>query len=429
MGLSVRLIDENGLAHPLGPRTQLGRAPTCQIRIDDPKVSRIHALIIVDDDLITVTDLSTNGTWVNERRIDSPATLKDGDMVRFYTHVFRVVIDSGANAADTSHVDSEEELDPEALADDAIVPPVGEKRAARFGTRFPALFALVALAGVAAVVYFAMFGRVDTTKLDTDLCPDAADIEGQAVLLIDLRTALPEGNAELSRMILADVTRDLGAGTELRVFALAGADQPRELLDRLCKPYNDGDIEVVAKDRLQTAQTDCDDLSAQLSPAVRDAATRFCAHRRDLADRLGRLFGRYGGFGGGGYLMEALEDTLLEFQDYAKPKHLFVFSDMLQHSDWYSHFETGWQDWRFDRFAKIREALNDKLGGPQPSAVGGQIRVFYVPRQNLTAQPRQARAHKQFWEAYFAGADVSFEDQPAMSTYIPPRLPGGSDND
>jgi len=64
--------------------TRVGRDPACEIVLDSASVSRRHARVVVDDGAPRVEDLgSKNGTWVNGRRIDSPAVLDDGDEVRF----------------------------------------------------------------------------------------------------------------------------------------------------------------------------------------------------------------------------------------------------------------------------------------------------------------------------------------------------------
>jgi len=63
------------------PRIVIGRDPTCHLKLDDPKVSRIHALIEMRDDSIVFRDNnSTNGSMVNgeeTRRV----LLKAGDVL------------------------------------------------------------------------------------------------------------------------------------------------------------------------------------------------------------------------------------------------------------------------------------------------------------------------------------------------------------
>ena len=61
----------------------VGRAPECEIRIEDTYASQQHARIFGKNGSWYVEDLgSTNGTFVNGVRIDRPRKLAHGDVVR-----------------------------------------------------------------------------------------------------------------------------------------------------------------------------------------------------------------------------------------------------------------------------------------------------------------------------------------------------------
>lgn len=61
---------------------QLGRIADNDIVLPDPNVSRVHARVWRRDDSFFITDLdSTNGSWVNEKRV-SEAELADNDVLR-----------------------------------------------------------------------------------------------------------------------------------------------------------------------------------------------------------------------------------------------------------------------------------------------------------------------------------------------------------
>ena len=83
---SVVVIDERGnrgRPHPLDGTLQLGRADACQIKLDDTYASQFHAKIFRRGEAWYVEDLgSTNGTYVNQRRITAPAEVQAGDRVR-----------------------------------------------------------------------------------------------------------------------------------------------------------------------------------------------------------------------------------------------------------------------------------------------------------------------------------------------------------
>jgi FHA domain len=83
---SVVVVDERGNrtgTHALDGNIQIGRAGACQIRLDDTYVSSFHARIFRRDDGWYVEDLgSTNGTYLNQRRVTSPAALQAGDRLK-----------------------------------------------------------------------------------------------------------------------------------------------------------------------------------------------------------------------------------------------------------------------------------------------------------------------------------------------------------
>jgi hypothetical protein len=69
---------------------RVGRSPESDVHLPDPSVSRIHALVDVQNGSLIVHDAgSTNGTYVNRERIDS-AVLKAGDVVAFGKAELRV---------------------------------------------------------------------------------------------------------------------------------------------------------------------------------------------------------------------------------------------------------------------------------------------------------------------------------------------------
>ncbi|WP_053698675.1 FHA domain-containing protein [Streptomyces sp. NRRL F-5755] len=63
----------------------VGRAPECDLRLDDPQVSNVHAVLRRSDGATSLKDKgSTNGTWLNSVRIDGTYhRLRDGDVIRF----------------------------------------------------------------------------------------------------------------------------------------------------------------------------------------------------------------------------------------------------------------------------------------------------------------------------------------------------------
>lgn len=69
----------------------LGRGEDCGIPLAVPRLSRLHARFDSRDGSLWLEDLgSTNGTWVNHRRIESATPVRPGDILHFADHEFRL---------------------------------------------------------------------------------------------------------------------------------------------------------------------------------------------------------------------------------------------------------------------------------------------------------------------------------------------------
>lgn len=104
-GIPIRLelIDENGEVAQASEFTKekivLGRILSADLRIDDPRVSRIHALIEVRGDAVLVTDLaSSHGTFLNGEKVVE-AKIKFGDIIQLGYVKLRVQRGTGKTAA------------------------------------------------------------------------------------------------------------------------------------------------------------------------------------------------------------------------------------------------------------------------------------------------------------------------------------------
>jgi pSer/pThr/pTyr-binding forkhead associated (FHA) protein len=72
-----------GQTFELSDELLIGRAEKCHVVLDDTYVSQVHARIYARNGAHVIEDLgSTNGTYVNRRRISAPAELQRGDQVK-----------------------------------------------------------------------------------------------------------------------------------------------------------------------------------------------------------------------------------------------------------------------------------------------------------------------------------------------------------
>ena len=80
----------DGTRHPIRGSCSLGRTAANAIVLDSPKVSRRHALIHLQNigELWLIDFGSSNGTFLNKRRIHHPIRLGDGDQITIGDQVF-----------------------------------------------------------------------------------------------------------------------------------------------------------------------------------------------------------------------------------------------------------------------------------------------------------------------------------------------------
>ena len=72
-----------GKTFDLGEELIIGRGDKCQITLEDTYVSQVHARIFAKGDSFVLEDMgSTNGTYLNRRRITAPVELQRGDQVK-----------------------------------------------------------------------------------------------------------------------------------------------------------------------------------------------------------------------------------------------------------------------------------------------------------------------------------------------------------
>ncbi len=94
-GRLVSLVD--GREYTVGATgLTLGRDAGCDVVVASPEVSRKHAELSAAATGYTITDLSTNGVFVNGQRIQQTQTLARGDVLRIGTEEFRFYADVAA---------------------------------------------------------------------------------------------------------------------------------------------------------------------------------------------------------------------------------------------------------------------------------------------------------------------------------------------
>lgn len=297
-------------------------------------------------------------------------------------------------------------------------PPQQRDRRSTLWFSVPSLFVVT----VAAAVWF-LVDLEPAQELDADLCPASPDdVVHRAALLFDLHkpTVDQATGASLAGDALQSIVAELGAGTELTVFAVS-SDRvaPAQRLARLCKPY---DSASPATDEIDVPQDDpdCGSRMAHLAESDLEDARQFCVRRDNLRTRIDGLMAQPSVPVQNAFVIEAIEEVSFALAAMPGRKSLYVFSDMLAHTHWYSHIELGWESWNFVDYVAAREKQDAQIG-PRPQAVTGlAATLYYVPRKGVTETTRAKAVHQQFWRDYFADATASgprFVDLPITPGY------------
>ena len=85
--------ERKGRVHDLAEEQTLGRAAGCQITLDDTYTSQLHARVFTRDGQWFVEDLgSTNGTYLNTKRVSSALAVKRGDRIKIGATVMEAEI-------------------------------------------------------------------------------------------------------------------------------------------------------------------------------------------------------------------------------------------------------------------------------------------------------------------------------------------------
>ena len=88
----------------------IGRDPQCHLRPGSDLVSKMHCAVVQRKEGVFVRDMqSTNGTFVNNDRIQDEVPVKDGDLLKVGPLVFAIKIEAAVPGARKPRKDEEEE--------------------------------------------------------------------------------------------------------------------------------------------------------------------------------------------------------------------------------------------------------------------------------------------------------------------------------
>jgi len=89
--LMVRSETQQGMEVDVNDSLVMGRSKEADVLLDDPYASEFHMRLVAHDTGLVLHDLgSTNGTYINGRRVTAPTTLRRGDSVQVGKSVMEV---------------------------------------------------------------------------------------------------------------------------------------------------------------------------------------------------------------------------------------------------------------------------------------------------------------------------------------------------
>jgi pSer/pThr/pTyr-binding forkhead associated (FHA) protein len=117
------LVDSTGNATEVDGEVKVGRGQDNELVLEDKLVSRHHATVWMEGDVLMVRDEgSVNGTFVNRTQIYEPTALKDQDTVQFGDEVItvRAPLGEAATVLDTRREAKEAKTEVDMNPDEAM---------------------------------------------------------------------------------------------------------------------------------------------------------------------------------------------------------------------------------------------------------------------------------------------------------------------
>lgn len=91
----------------------IGRSSDCEIPIKEEDISRNHAKLVVEKGRVKVIDLgSTNGTYVNRRKVEGECWLENGDQLRCGNTIFKFLSEGSVDSVYHDELYKQATLDP-----------------------------------------------------------------------------------------------------------------------------------------------------------------------------------------------------------------------------------------------------------------------------------------------------------------------------
>lgn len=272
-------------------------------------------------------------------------------------------------------------------------PSPAELRARRTTRRLVAAAVTAGVVFVAGAVVFVMAARTNPTLSEENLCRLDAPPVAEVIIILDASDPWNEIQRTVLQQEFGALQREIPRFARVSLFTLtAEATALPSPTVQLCNP---GSLE----DLKRTTPFGGRGVSIIANPELFE--TRW---RTGFTARLDSIFQAHAGSAGTAWspIMETIRAAAIEVfgvpsNDPDRPKKLYIFSDMLQHTERYSHYTDA--DWsRADA-----RALADLAVTGTTALTNTEVHVFLLDRPVVGQRPGNTRsALVEFWDEYFS---------------------------
>ncbi len=279
------------------------------------------------------------------------------------------------------------------------------------------LAAAVASIFIIALSFMFSGNRLDVIPINpVTLCPvDEEHITSKTYLLVDLSEPLSGDQRAGLKDLLKSATDSMATQELISVSQMqAVLKAPRHKVTQFCKP----DIQRIGQAGSRIKEDDCKsvvdksyDWYKNVGDHARKEISTTCSRYLDFKKGVNVAALPYAAVNqeqNRSYIVGSIEDIIVDADDDSSdvPTRLIVFSDMLQHAEWFSQYRTHPDDWTIEN---LRERRKNAIEQPKyrhmstaPANNFKEVLLCYLPNDKMLNTSIKEKQHRQMWEGYFS---------------------------
>lgn len=256
------------------------------------------------------------------------------------------------------------------------------------------------------------------------LCPnDSQHIVDTTYILIDLSESLSREQRNELQTSIEVASENLQKYGRLSISHMQpDLNNPRDHLSDLC---NSADLEDIknAVGRSVDPSRDCPNIingefifHNRVGKTMRDHIRNICKNLGDLDKKIKDAISTIPQTNpeqARSYIIGSIEDVMTDADSIPSttPTRLVIFSDMLQHADWFSQYRKRHGAWTMDNINQRRKKYAPDLMKTPPQNNFDEVLLCYQPNSHAILKSAENRnAHRTMWKDYFKDSIFSHVD-------------------